>query len=217
MNIKAGLDKKVICLMILYLVVCAAGIVMNLRQGNVQGAKMGVVALFTPWIVPVIFRLFSLHMTTEVWIIDLVFVFFASVIGSCFGGYGLPFFDKVLHFSSGFLAASAGAVIYMRLAGEPRKQSKNMHVLFLLFVFFSNLAVAVLWEFFEYFMLVAFQNDCIHHYDSGVHDSMTDMLCAFCAGLFVIGQLVRWLKNGKKGFFVNLCERFYLENRQKEE
>lgn len=66
-------------------------------------------------------------------------------------------------------------------------------------------------------MLVAFQNDCIHHYDSGVHDSMTDMLCAFCAGLFVIGQLVRWLKNGKKGFFVNLCERFYLENRQKEE
>ena len=70
MNIKAGLDKKVMCLMILYLVVCAAGIVMNLRQGNVQGAKMGVVALFTPWIVPVIFRLFSLHMTTEVWIID---------------------------------------------------------------------------------------------------------------------------------------------------
>ena len=124
--------------MILYLVVCAAGIVMNLRQGNVQGAKMGVVALFTPWIVPVIFRLFSLHMTTEVWIIDLVFVFFASVIGSCFGGYGLPFFDKVLHFSSGFLAASAGAVIYMRLAGEPRKQSKNMHVLFLLFVFFCQ-------------------------------------------------------------------------------
>ena len=61
MNIKAGLDKKVMCLMILYLVVCAAGIVMNLRQGNVQGAKMGVVALFTPWIVPVIFRLFSLH------------------------------------------------------------------------------------------------------------------------------------------------------------
>lgn len=41
MNIKAGLDKKVICLMILYLVVCAAGIVMNLRQWQCAGGQNG--------------------------------------------------------------------------------------------------------------------------------------------------------------------------------
>ena len=67
-------------------------------------------------------------------------------------------------------------------------------------------------EFYEYFMLVVFQNDCIHHYDSGVHDSITDMLCAFVSGLYVTGQFHRWMKSGKEGFFVRLCNRFCQAN-----
>ena len=42
----------------------------------------------------------------------------------------------------------------------------------------SNMAVAQLWEFYEYVMLIFFKNDCINHYTQGVHDSNTDMLCA---------------------------------------
>lgn len=61
MNIKTGFDHKVTGVMILSLVVYAVVIVMNLQQGNEQGgAKMRVDALFTPRIVPIIFRLFSL-------------------------------------------------------------------------------------------------------------------------------------------------------------
>ena len=73
---------------------------------------MGVVALITPWIVPVVMRLCRLKMTEEIWIIDLLFTFFASLIGSCFGGYGVPFFDKVLHFISGILLTNVGVLLF---------------------------------------------------------------------------------------------------------
>ena len=38
-------------------------------------------------------------------------------------------------------------------------------------------------------------------------DSITDMLCAFVSGLYVTGQFHRWMKSGKEGFFVRLCNR----------
>lgn len=206
------LGRPVIVLMVIYLIVTCAGLVINFQKGDMSAVGMGFVAFVTPWIVPFLFRLLHLHMTQEVWILDLVFVFFASVIGSCFGGYGVPLFDKALHFCSGFLVTTAGALIYQMLAGEQSKSSGNARLLFVLFLLFMDLGIAVLWEFFEYFMLVVFQNDCIHHYDSGVHDSMTDMLCAFASGLYVIWQFYRWMRVGREGFFVRLCRRFAQAN-----
>ena len=47
------------------------------------------------------------------------------------------------------------------------------------------MAIALCWEFFEYAMLIFFNNDAINHYTQGVHDSMTDMLCATIAGLLL--------------------------------
>ena len=83
---------RVILLWIIYLAVSAVGFVMNVQRQDMQAVGMGVVALITPWIVPVVMRLCRLKMTEEIWIIDLLFTFFASLIGSCFGGYGVPFF-----------------------------------------------------------------------------------------------------------------------------
>ena len=77
---------RVILLWIIYLAVSAVGFVMNVQRQDMQAVGMGVVALITPWIVPVVMRLCRLKMTEEIWIIDLLFTFFASLIGSCFGG-----------------------------------------------------------------------------------------------------------------------------------
>ena len=74
---------RVILLWIIYLAVSAVGFVMNVQRQDMQAVGMGVVALITPWIVPVVMRLCRLKMTEEIWIIDLLFTFFASLIGSC--------------------------------------------------------------------------------------------------------------------------------------
>ena len=109
---------RVILLWIIYLAVSAVGFVMNVQRQDMQAVGMGVVALITPWIVPVVMRLCRLKMTEEIWIIDLLFTFFASLIGSCFGGYGVPFFDKVLHFISGILLTNVGVLLFQWVMGR---------------------------------------------------------------------------------------------------
>lgn len=74
------------------------------------------------------------------------------------------------------------------------------------------MAVAQLWEFYEYAMLIFFKNDCINHYTQGVHDSITDMLCAAVAGICLTVFLVLYYKNGRRSFFVNIYEKFYDRN-----
>ena len=80
------LGRSVIVLIVFYLIACGVGFIINFQKGDLQAVGMGVVALLTPWIVPLLFHLLGLRMTQEVWVLDLVFVFFASLIGSCFGG-----------------------------------------------------------------------------------------------------------------------------------
>ena len=67
----------------------------------------------------------------------------------------------------------------------------------------------MLWELYEYMMLILFNNDCINHYKTGVHDSMTDMLCALVAGIIVIILIHRYHKYEKSNFLLRLCENFY--------
>jgi len=49
-------------------------------------------------------------------------------------------------------------------------------------------------------MLVFFNHDCIRHYTSGVHDALTDMICAFLGGVVV------FLLKRKTKFFENLAK-----------
>ena len=207
---------RVILLWIIYLAVSAVGFVMNVQRQDMQAVGMGVVALITPWIVPVVMRLCRLKMTEEIWIIDLLFTFFASLMGSCFGGYGEPFFDKVLHFISGILLTNVGVLLFQWVMHASKWEDAKTWRIFLLFITFANLAAAALWEFYEYFMLVVFNNDAIHHFDSGVHDTMTDMLCAFIAGLIVTALFAREWKSGKKSVFSRLTQHFYEVNHEAE-
>ena len=84
--------------------------------------------------------------------------------------------------------------------------------MFLVFINAVNIAVGEIWEFYEYGMLIFFNNDCINHYTQGVHDSMTDMLCAACAGIILTLLIVRYYKTGKGNFFISVYEKFYQRN-----
>ena len=144
-----------------------------------------------------------------IYIINLVFIYFASLIGSCFNGYSLPFFDKALHFSSGIFASLLAVILFCKIKKEKRINKIKDYHLFILFVNNTNLAIAMLWELYEYMMLILFNNDCINHYKTGVHDSMSDMICALIAGIIVLGLIHRYYKFGKNSFLLKLCENFY--------
>lgn len=204
-----------ICLVI-FVLTALYGFYHNYQVGNWNGFMMGFAALLTPWIVPTIFRIFKLKPVYEIYLVGIVFMYFASLIGSCFHGYSLPYFDKVMHFSSGLFATLLAVMLYCKIKQVKKVENKSDYAIFLIFINSVNVAIAALWEFYEYFLLIGFQNDAINHYSTGVHDSITDMICAFVAGCFITALIVRYYKTGKSNFFIQLYESFYEKNIKQE-
>ena len=206
--------KKILlkaCIFI-YIATLIIGLYVNYVKGNINDFFMTLLAVFTPLIIPALFYLLKLKITEEIMIINLVFVYFASLIGSGFNGYQIPFFDKVLHFTSGIFISMLAIIIYWIIKKDRRISDEKEHRIFMLFVLNTNLAIAMLWELYEYMMLVLFNNDCINHYTTGVHDSMTDMICALIAGLIVLYAVNRYYKHKKNNCLVNVCINFYDKN-----
>lgn len=205
----AKLQKILYGMIAIYIITLIYGCYHNWQLQDFNALGMGAVACITPLIVPAIFRLCKFKPVYEIYICNVAFVYFASLIGSSFHGYSVLGFDKVLHFSSGLLLTIVSVMIFMIIKKVSHITNKEDYHLFLVFINAMNLAIAVCWEFYEYAMLIFFDNDCINHYTQGVHDSMTDMLCAFVGGMIITALIMRSYKQNKPNFITSLCEKFY--------
>ena len=67
-----------------------------------NGLDMAPVAAFTCFLVPLALKLLHLKPIFEMYILNVVFAAIASIAGSMLDAYAIPYFDKVLHFCSGF-------------------------------------------------------------------------------------------------------------------
>ncbi|MEG1066757.1 MAG: hypothetical protein RSD85_04320, partial [Erysipelotrichaceae bacterium] len=157
----------------------------NFITNDMNGVGMCLVSTLLPLLVPVAFKLFKWKHVDEIDTIAIIFIYFASLIGSCLGGYSIAGFDKVLHFSSGLFATLIAIILYIFIKKETHIEDKQERTIFYIFINAVNLSIAIFWEFYEFAMLVFFNNDCINHYSTGVYDSITDILCAFIGGLIV--------------------------------
>ena len=127
--------------------------------------------------------------------------------GSCLGGYQLPYYDKFTHFASGVVICEMIYLLYKHYLRDDHRKS-------LMFIFLNavNASVALLWEFYEYALLVFFQYDAIKHFSTGVHDTITDMLVAVIGGLILSIYLIHYDQSGKNHFFVSLERKIYKMN-----
>lgn len=93
------------------------------------------------------------------WLIDIrfpalfhLFLFLLAaggILGSCYDVYTvIPAFDEVLHGISGILFCAVGFTLFKRILGED--ESKKSFLACLLAGILFSLAIAVLWELFEY-------------------------------------------------------------------
>lgn len=180
---------------------------------NWQGKYFGMtfVACLTPWILPALMKILHIKVPLEFYIINLVFVYFASLWGSCLGGYSTPYYDKFIHCASGVVICELIYFIYKYFLREDHRQS-----LMFLFLNAVNALVALLWEFYEYALLVFFNYDAINHWTSGVHDTLTDMLVAVIGGLVLSFYLIHFDQSPKEHFFVSLERKIYQLNHKKD-
>ncbi len=171
------------------------------------------VSCLVPFILPVIFKLLRLKITDRIRILNLMFCFFAAIVGSTLDGYTQPYYDKVVHFVSGILITIVGYIFYCFLKKIRRVEIKEDFWVMIVFINIFNLAVAVLWEFYEYGMLIFFNYDCINHYASGIHDSLTDMLCAFVGGIIIAFGIYFSYHKHKPNFLTKIYEELYDVNK----
>ncbi|MGX8852031.1 hypothetical protein [Amedibacillus sp. YH-ame10] len=195
-----------------YLVTLVYALLHNFIIKDYVALGMAFVAILTPLIVPVGFKLLKFKPVYEIYIISTIFVYFASLIGSSFHWYSYTGFDKVLHFCSGIFLLTLVVIVFFYIRKSNELPTKSDRWIFLIFINAGNMAIALIWEFYEYAMLIFFNNDCINHRTQGVHDSITDMLCATVAGLLLTLFIVRYMKSGKSNFFVDVYEKFYQRN-----
>lgn len=197
---------------IIYAITLAYAVYRNIIMEDYATLGMSVVAMLLPFAVPFIFRVFHFKPVYEIYIVAVVFIYFASLLGSSFFWYSYPGFDKVVHFISGFMFLLAAVMLFFYLRKSDAIKTKEDRNVWIVFINAVNLAVAVCWEFYEYLLLVFFNNDAIRHYASGVHDSMTDMLCAGLAGVLMTIYIVYNWRRKKTTFITNIYKKFYQRN-----
>ncbi|MBS5719359.1 MAG: DUF2238 domain-containing protein [Clostridium sp.] len=104
-----------------------------------------------------------------------LFMFFADFLGCVVGLYNkTTYYDVVMHFVSGFSTALLGMVLYNYLA---KKEEDNKILKYTYIVGFC-MAIAAFWEIFEFFGDNTLGMNLQHSIDTGVRDTMEDIICA---------------------------------------
>ncbi|HPF82763.1 MAG TPA: hypothetical protein PLV83_01130 [Bacilli bacterium] len=148
--------------------------------------------------IPSILRKMKVLLNDSMELIYIIFIVFALVLGSLFKFYDLIYFyDKLVHFTSGILSAVVG--IYLLVIFK--KYDKNNKVFNAIFIFFTSLAVASLWEMFEYTSSIVFKVDPQRVLTTGVNDTMLDIIMAALASILVI-MMYLYEETNKKNLII---------------
>ncbi len=110
----------------------------------------------------------------------ILFVFVAHFLGANVELYNkIYWFDKFTHFVSGILTTFVAIFILVK-----NKHNKNL-VFNILFLIFFSLAIAALWEIFEYLSSYYLNLDPQRVALTGVSDTMGDIIVAFLGAIMV--------------------------------
>lgn len=138
---------------LVYVILRAIVILIMIRQiflaewQNVFLCGLSLLLMFIPFFLRTTFRI---NLPSVLEIAVFVFVFAAEILGEMANFYGhIPFWDTMLHTTTGFLAAAVGfGTIDLLNTHSKRVQMTPLFVALVSFCF--SMTVGVLWEFFEY-------------------------------------------------------------------
>ncbi len=130
----------------------------------------------------------------------LAFCILAYDFGSVYQAFDkVPFLDKVSHFLSGFVFTTVGYCVYLWLRG--RKDGAlpaGVDIVGTGFALMFSNFVAVIWEICEFVGFLTIGLDSQHTLDTGVFDTMGDLIACFAASLACAFMLYLYQKRGIK-------------------
>lgn len=144
----------------------------------------------------IIGNIFKVKITSAMELVYVIFIILAQFVGSVVNLYNTVWwYDLFAHFLSGVLT-SVLALVVLDWFGIYKEKNKGFNFLFIISF---TLMIASIWEFLEFGADTFLGMNVQHSIDTGVRDTMEDMLIAFFGSLMVsISYLVenKISKNG---------------------
>lgn len=197
---------------VLYVIFLGYAFYDSITNQYMHSLMMCFVSLALVFCIPIFFKIMKWQPVYEIYILAIIFMFLASVLGSSYRFYdNVLYWDKYVHCFSGVLGAEVAYLLFCMLKKTLIVKKEDFSVMYV-FINAVNIMIAALWELFEYAGLVFFDYDGIRHYTTGVHDSMTDIFVCIIGGLVTTYFIYRFYKTGKDNIFSNINKRFHMTN-----
>lgn len=130
----------------------------------------------------IIKKILNIKIKDELYFVYIIFIFLAQFIGCVVNLYNLTgWYDLFVHFVSGALVAIFSFIV-LNWFNIFNKKNKLFNVVFILA--FSSL-IAMLWEFGEFSFDNLLGLNVQHSIETGVKDTMEDMLIAFLGSIII--------------------------------
>ena len=191
-------------ILILFMMVGNTYLLLNDLGKSETARILTYLSLYLLLLVPfIIKKCTKLKMSMEIEIVYNVFILLAQFLGSGVNLYAkISWFDTFTHFLSGILTCFV-ALILLNLFGSNPKRKIIFHMTYILGIVFL---VAGLWEFFEFGMDQLAGMNLQHSIETGVKDTMVDILAAFSGSILFLCVYMYEMVTSTKGFitkFIN--------------
>lgn len=142
-------------------------------------------------------KIFKIKITSAMELVYILFIILAQFLGSVVNLYNkIWWYDLFAHFLSGILTSVLSLVV-LNWFGVYNRKNKWFNFLFIISF---TLMIASIWEFMEFGTDTFFGMNVQHSIETGVRDTMEDMLVAFLGSLIVSISYLVENKVAKNGF-----------------
>ena len=148
--------------------------------------------LLTLIAVEVFFRFCRVKVPPILPIWDYIFVFLSMTLGKTLNFYGIPYWDKFLHITSGVILAFVGLLFLWSINAK----GKELHPKVVIwFVIIFSIACAGVWEMYEFTTDALFG---LTAQNGSLNDTMWDIICGTIGGSIVAFFLYLYYYKDKK-------------------
>lgn len=170
--------KKTNGVTIAFLILTTITLIYDLINNDSEKLFKGIMIYLTVAGAWFLFNKTFLKKIEAVYYVALGFIFFAIYLANLWDFYGIPHYDKFLHFISGIILALLGLILYMYMGRKNIEVNKHQ-ITIVIFPLFFAIACAGCWEMWE------FTTDSLlglHAQNNSLVDTMTDIIYGTIGG-----------------------------------
>jgi len=169
------IDSFLKLIMIVFIIIYIVNYIETKQYGRLFSCVSLFLVIYLPNIFKKVIRLDDVYL-----LIYTIFIFLAQFLGSVINLYKyISWYDLFLHFLSGILTYILGIYILEKITNTTISNKVNQFIYLIGFVSM----IALSWEIIEYVGDLLFSMNSQHNLETGVHDTMQDVIIALFGGI----------------------------------